>query len=122
MEAVVGLGQAFVVSDHEGGAELVARRAGGFEGGMGLPAVGERKRIETVGRGVAKVVFHCRSQKFRPYLMEARLQYGESGVRIQWKYDECVAKYHHRLYESECLHIGCLRNNKNFFRAGNGGV
>ena len=31
MEAIVGLGQALVVADHEGGAELVVGLAGGFE-------------------------------------------------------------------------------------------
>ena len=53
VEAVVGSGHAFVVSDHEGGAEVVVRLAGGFEGGVGFPTLGEGEGLEAVGGGVA---------------------------------------------------------------------
>ena len=58
VEAVVRLGQAFVVSDHEVRAELVVVRAGTFEIGMRAPSVGEREGLEAVGGGVYRVVLH----------------------------------------------------------------
>ena len=51
VEAVVGPGEALAVLDHEGSAEVVVCRAGGFEGGMGFPAFGEREGFEAVGSG-----------------------------------------------------------------------
>ena len=58
VEAVVGPGHALAASDHQGGAEVVVRLADSFEGGEGLPMLGEREGLEAVGGGVAEVVFH----------------------------------------------------------------
>ena len=48
VKSVVGPGHALVVSDHEGGAEVVVRTAGGFEGGVGVPILGEGEGLEAV--------------------------------------------------------------------------
>ena len=49
VEAVVGLGQTEVGLDHELGAEVVVGLAGSFEGGVGLPVIGEGEGLEAVG-------------------------------------------------------------------------
>ena len=66
VEAVVGLGQALVVADHERGAELVVGLAGGFEGGVGLPASREGEGLEAVGGGVAEVVLQRGRRRTAP--------------------------------------------------------
>ena len=48
VEAVVGVGEALVVADHEGGAGVVVGAADGFEGGGGLPVWGEGEGFEAV--------------------------------------------------------------------------
>ena len=49
VEAVVGVGEALVVADHEVSAVLVVGATDGFEGGGGLPVWGEGKGFEAVG-------------------------------------------------------------------------
>ena len=66
VEAVVGLGQALVVPNHELGAELVIGSASCFKGRIGLPTLREREGLEAVGRSVAQVVFHRRPEEPTP--------------------------------------------------------
>ena len=56
VEAVVGVGEALVVADHEGGAVVVVGAADGFEGGGGLPVWGEGEGFEAVRGGIAKSI------------------------------------------------------------------
>ena len=57
VEAVVGVGEALIVADHESGAVGVVGAADGFEGGGGLPVWGEGEGFEAVGGGVAESIF-----------------------------------------------------------------
>ena len=65
--AVVGLGHAIVVSDHEGGAEVVVCLAGGFEGGVDLQALREGEGLEAVGGSVAEasIPIHCATSQIQ---------------------------------------------------------
>ena len=80
VEAVVGLGHALVVSDHESGAVLVVRLASGFECGVGLPAFREREGLEAVRGGVAESVFQRGCEESRPDFVGAGLEGAERGV------------------------------------------
>src|SRR6266478_1284549 len=62
VKAVVGLGQALAVSDHESGAELVVALTGGFERRVSLPVLGQGEGLEAVGGGIAEVVLHRRRE------------------------------------------------------------
>ena len=52
VDTVVGLRQALVVPDHQGGAEFVVGSAGFFQGGGVFPVGGKGECLEAVGRGV----------------------------------------------------------------------
>ena len=67
---------ALVASNHQGGPEVVVRLAGGFEGGMGLPILGEGEGLEAAGQSVAKPVFRRRGRRSAP-----RFRGGGIGAR-----------------------------------------
>ena len=54
MEAVVGVGEALVVADHEGGAVVIVGLADGFEGGVGFPVCRGRERFRSSQRGCSE--------------------------------------------------------------------
>ena len=94
VEAVIGLGHPLVVSDHEGGAEVVVRTAGGFEGGVGVPILGEGEGLEAVGGGVAESVFQGGAEEARPDFVGTGLEGAEGGVGVQWKHGKGIGEYH----------------------------
>ena len=94
VEAVVGLRHSLAVLDHEGGAEVVVRLADGFEGGVGLPILGEGEGLEAVGGGVAESVFQGRSEESRPDFVGTGLQGAEGRVGVQWKHGKGIGEYH----------------------------
>ena len=77
MEAVVGLRQALVVADHQGGTEFVVRVADGFQGRIGLEALGEREGLEAVRRGVTQIVLQRRREESGPGFVGAGLEDAE---------------------------------------------
>ena len=82
VEAVVGLGHAFVVFDHEGGAVGVVFLAGGFKGGVGLPAIRERERLKAIGKIVAEPLFQRRTEEARPNFVGVGLEGAECSVSL----------------------------------------
>ena len=101
VEAVVGLGQALVVPDHERGAELVIGLAGGFEGGVGLPVLGEGKGLEAVGGRVAEVVLHRRPKNRAQISWGRDWRSAEGGVGVRREDIQRVREDHGRWQERE---------------------
>jgi hypothetical protein len=91
MEAVVSLGQPFVVADHEIGTKLVVRAPDFFEAGVAFVLIGKWEGLEAIGRSVCKVVFERCAESSRPDFVCAALQYrkffmpeGEDDYALTW--------------------------------------
>lgn len=65
--AVIGLGHALAVSDHQDGSEVVVRLADGFEDRVGFPAFGEGEGLEAIGEGVAEasIPIYCATSQIQ---------------------------------------------------------
>ena len=91
VEAVVGLGQALVVSDHQIGAEVVVGFAGGFDRGVRLEVLREGKGLETTPNIVSGVVFKRRPLQERPRFVSPRAEGSNRRESIESKYDNGLA-------------------------------